>query len=147
MTIVCQWPEGQQQFISGLFKVCSKYLAFDQLSSWHYCIKGKRCICLLLLVLVYHHRGPLMGSRLPNIGSHITSTVLPCCRGDRLDCLVVKASTSRAKDLGFESCLRRDFSGSSHTSDTKIGTPETTLPGSWRYRVSTGTGRHGVSIL
>ena len=38
------------------------------------------------------------------------------------------------------------FSGSSHTSDLKIGTPVATLPGAWRYRVSTGTGRSGVSI-
>ena len=37
--------------------------------------------------------------------------------------------------------------GSSHTSDFKIGTPVATLPGAWRYRVSTGTGRPGVSIL
>ena len=43
--------------------------------------------------------------------------------------------------------LRRDFSGSSHTSDFKIGTPVATLPGAWHYRVSTGTGRPGVSIL
>ena len=39
------------------------------------------------------------------------------------------------------------FSGSSHTSDLKIGTPVATLPGAWRYRVSAGTGRPGVSIL
>ena len=39
------------------------------------------------------------------------------------------------------------FSGSSHTSDLKIGTPVATLPGAWLYRVSTGTGRPGVSIL
>ena len=39
------------------------------------------------------------------------------------------------------------FPGSSHTSDWKIGTPVTTLPGAWRYRFSTGTGRPGVSIL
>ena len=39
------------------------------------------------------------------------------------------------------------FSGSSHTSDLKIGTPLATLPGAWRYRVSAGTGRPGVSIL
>ena len=38
-------------------------------------------------------------------------------------------------------------SGSSHTSDIKIGTPVATLPGAWRYRVSTGTDRPGVSIL
>ena len=39
------------------------------------------------------------------------------------------------------------FSGSSHTGDLKIGTPVATLPGAWRYRVSTGTGRPGVSTL
>ena len=61
--------------------------------------------------------------------------------------LVVKASASGAEDPGFESRLRRDFSGSSHTSDLKIGTPVTTLPGAWHYRVSAGTGRPGVSIL
>ena len=58
-----------------------------------------------------------------------------------------KASASRAEDPGFESRLRRDFFGSSHTSDFKIGTPVATLPGAWLYRVSTGTGRPGVSIL
>ena len=36
---------------------------------------------------------------------------------DRLGGLVVKASASGAEDPGFESRLRRDFSGSSHTSD------------------------------
>ena len=39
------------------------------------------------------------------------------------------------------------FSGSSHISDLKIGTPVATLPGAWRYRVSTGTGLPSVSIL
>ena len=38
----------------------------------------------------------------------------------RLDGLVVKASTSGAEDPGIESRLRRDFSGSNHTSDLKI---------------------------
>ena len=65
----------------------------------------------------------------------------------RLVGLVVKASASGAEDPGFESRLRRDFSGSSHTSDLNIGTPVATLPGAWRYRVSAGTGRPGVSIL
>ena len=32
---------------------------------------------------------------------------------------MVKASASRAEDPGFESRLRRDFSGSSHISDLK----------------------------
>ena len=65
----------------------------------------------------------------------------------RLGGLVVKASASGAEDPGFESRFRRDFSGSSHTSDLNIGTPLATLPGAWRYRVSAGTGRPGVSIL
>ena len=65
----------------------------------------------------------------------------------RLAGLVVKASASGAEDPGFESRLRRDFSGSSHTSDFKTGTPVATLPGAWRYRISAGTGRPGVSIL
>ena len=36
---------------------------------------------------------------------------------------MVKASISGAKDTGYESRWRRDFWGSSHTSDLKIGTP------------------------
>ena len=66
---------------------------------------------------------------------------------DRLGGLVVKASASGVEDLGFESRLRWDFSGSSHTSDLKIGTPVATLPVAWYYRVSTRTGWPGVSIL
>ena len=66
----------------------------------------------------------------------------------RLVGLVVKASALRTDDPEFDSRLRRgDFSGSSHTSDLKIGTPVATLPGTWPYRVSAGTGWPGVSIL
>ena len=43
--------------------------------------------------------------------------------------------------------LRQGFSGLSHTSHLEIGTPVVALPGAWRYRVSAGTGRPGVSIL
>ena len=43
------------------------------------------------------------------------------------------ASASRAEGPGFESRLRRDFSGSSHTSDLKIGPPVATLPGAWDW--------------
>ena len=52
--------------------------------------------------------------------SLITTSIKPmkCLIG-----LVVKASASRAEDPGFESCWRRDFSRSSHTSDLNIGTP------------------------
>ena len=66
---------------------------------------------------------------------------------NRLAGLVVKASASGAKDPGFKSCLWGDFSGSSHTSDLKIGTQVATLPGAWHCRVSAGTGRPGISIL
>ena len=58
----------------------------------------------------------------------ILSILYPLCSSaDRLSGLVVKASASRAEGPGFESRLRRDFSGSSHTSDLKIGTPVATL--------------------
>ena len=67
--------------------------------------------------------------------------------GDRLVGLVVKASAWRWEDPGFKYRLQGFFSGSSHTRDLKIGTPMATLPGAWCYRVSTGTGRPGVSIL
>ena len=60
---------------------------------------------------------------------------------------MVKASVLRAEDLGFESRLRQDFSALSHTSDFTIGTPVATLPDAWHYRVDTGTGRPGVSIV
>ena len=63
----------------------------------------------------------------------------------RLSSVVVKASALRTEGPGFESRLQWDFSGSSRTSDSKIGTPVATLPGAWRYRVSTGTGRPRVS--
>ena len=66
---------------------------------------------------------------------------------DHLVGLGVKSSASREEDPGFESRLRRDFSGSRHTSDSKIGTLGATLPSAWRYRVSAGSGRPGVSIL
>ena len=66
---------------------------------------------------------------------------------NRLVGLQIKASASRAGDPGFESRLRRDFSESNNTSDLNIATPVPTLPGSWRYRVSAGTGWLSVSIL
>ena len=72
----------------------------------------------------------------------------PFCEIDRLVGLVVKAPAARAEDLGFDSHLRHgDFSGSSHTSGFRIGTPVTTLPGAWRYRVSGGTGWPGIGML
>ena len=66
---------------------------------------------------------------------------------DRLAGLVVRSPPRERKIPGSNPACVRIFSGSSHTSDFKIGTPVATLPGSWRYWVSTGTGRPGVRIL
>ena len=65
----------------------------------------------------------------------------------RLVGLVVRRPPQERKILGSNPAWTGIFSGSSHTSDLKIGTPVVTLPGTWRYRVSTGTGQPGVSIL
>ena len=48
---------------------------------------------------------------------------------------------------GSNPALRRDFYGSSHTSDLNIGTPVATLPGAWRNRVSAGSDLPVVSML
>ena len=61
--------------------------------------------------------------------------------------LVVRRPPRERKIPGSNPACAGIFSGSSHTSDLKIGTQVVTLPGAWRYRVSTGTGRPGVSIL
>ena len=66
---------------------------------------------------------------------------------DRLVGLVVRRPPRERKVPGSNPACDGIFSGSSHTSGSKIGTPVATLPGAWRYRVSTGTGRPGVSIL
>ena len=60
---------------------------------------------------------------------------------------MVRHQPREQKILGSNPTCAGIFSGSSHTSDLKIGTPVTTLPGAWRYRVSAGTGQPGVSIL
>ena len=65
---------------------------------------------------------------------------------DRLVGLVVRCPPRERKISGSSPACAGIFSGSSHTSDF-FGTPVATLPGAWRYRVSAGTGRLGVSIL
>ena len=70
-----------------------------------------------------------------------------CPGSDRLVGLVVRRPPRDRKIPGSNPACAGIFSGSSHTSDLKTGTPVATLPGAWRYRVSTGTGRPGVSIL
>ena len=66
---------------------------------------------------------------------------------NRLVGLVVRRPPRERKIPGSNAACAGIFSGSSHTSDLKIGTLVATLSGAWRYRVSTGTGRPGVSIL
>ena len=65
----------------------------------------------------------------------------------RLVGLVVRRPPRERKIPGSNPACVDIFSGSSHTCDLKIGTPVATLPGAWRYRISTGTGWSGVSIL
>ena len=74
----------------------------------------------------------------------------PCARSsktDRLVGLVVRRPPRERKVPGSNPACAGIFSGSSHTCDLNIGTPVATLPGAWYYRVSTGTGWPGVSIL
>ena len=66
---------------------------------------------------------------------------------DRLVGLVVRRLPRERKTPSSNPACGGIFSGSSHTNDSKIGTPVATLPGAGRYRVSAGTGRPGVSIL
>ena len=65
----------------------------------------------------------------------------------RLVGLVERRPPRERKIPGLNPACAGIFSGSTHTSDSKIGTPVATLPGAWRYRVSAGTGQPGVSIL
>ena len=66
---------------------------------------------------------------------------------DRLVGLVVRRPPRERKIPGSNPACAGIFSGSSHTSDSKIDTPVATLPDAWRYRVSAGTGRPDVSVL
>ena len=66
---------------------------------------------------------------------------------DHLVGLVVRCLPRERKIPCSNPACAGTFSGLSHTSDLKIGTPVATLPSAWRYRVSAGTGQPGVSIL
>ena len=84
-------------------------------------------------------KNPATRARINRNGSHSS--------GSSLVGLVVRRPPRERKVPGSSPACDGIFSGSSHTSDFKIGTPVATLPGAWRYRVSTGTGRPDVSIL
>ena len=66
---------------------------------------------------------------------------------NRLIGLVVRRPPREWKIPGSNPACARIFVGLSHTSDLKIDTPVATLPGTWCYRFSAGTGQPGVSIL
>ena len=123
---------------------------------------GCQCICFFALWLVYHFHCSLIGVGVsilfalwlvsmylflcPLIGFYVLVSLLSFwCH--RLFGLVVRRPPRERKVPGSNPTWARIFSGSSHTSDLKMGTPVATLPGAWRYRVSTGTGLPGVSIL
>ena len=75
----------------------------------------------------------------------ITLKTVP--HSDRLDGLVVRRPPRERKMPGSNPACAEISSGSSHTSDLKIGTPVATLRGAWRYRVRAGTSRPGINIL
>ena len=72
------------------------------------------------------------------------TTFISYLKRNRLAGLVVRRPPRERKIPGSNTACAGIFSGSSHTSDFKIGTPVATQPGAWRSRVSAGT---GVSIL
>ena len=93
---------------------------------------------------------PILPHYLPALQAHSAAFFLNPCQPvplDRLIGLVVRHPPRERKIPSSNSTCAGIFSGSSRTSDLKIGTPVATLPGAWRYRVSTGTGQPGVSIL
>ena len=72
---------------------------------------------------------------------------LDLCKYGRISVCLFRPLPRERKIPGSNPACVGIFSGSSHTSDLKIGTPVATLPGAWHYRVSSGTGQPGVSIL
>ena len=60
---------------------------------------------------------------------------------------VVKRPPRERRIPGSNPACTGIFSGSSYTSDLKIGTSVAIMPRAWCYRVSAGTDRPGVSIL
>ena len=116
---------------------------------------GRKSNCLSRSVLEIHFAKTQTNGTSRLVSFPLASCSTPCSTatfllrsavcGTALVGLMVKASTSRAEDPWFESSLCRDFFWG--RVDLKIGTPVATLPGTWRYRVSAGTGWLGVSIL
>ena len=105
-------------------------------------------LLLHLLLLLRMLKNNLYPQSVPEIHAaccwHANSFLTKYLQLSYLPCIVrLESGRSRVQN---PACARI-FSGSSHTSDFKIGTPVATLPGAWRQRVSTGTGGPCVSIL
>ena len=109
---------------------------------------GTFCCCLLPPCIISSHTLPQWpigwgpDSRVGDIG--MDSSVPG---QNHLIDLVVRRPPQERKIPGSNPACAGIYSRSSHTSDLKISTPVATLPGTWRYRVSIGTGRPDVSIL
>ena len=114
-----------------------------------WCLKDKHSLSLLLGVADQGLRPGISvpGSPLTQTRTCLLTARLQSLTGYRLVGLVVRRPPRERKVPGSNPACAGIFSGSSHTSDLNISTPVATLPGAWRYRVSTGTGRPGVSIL
>ena len=85
----------------------------------------------------------------PNSKQHQSTKIIPHDSQRRTASLArwLRRPPRERKVPGSNPACAGIFSGPSHTSDFNNGTPVATLPGAWRYRVSAGTGRPGVSIL
>ena len=118
---------------------------WDSYCCLHFCLTGARRAPKFAVKnekSVFSQRGVGGGclwGRMEGWGSHLHL--------NRLVGLVVRHPPRVRKIPGSNPACAGIFSGSSHTRDSKIGTPLATLPGAWRYRVCAGTGQPGVSIL
>ena len=85
-------------------------------------------------MLLNWNRMHIMSNRCHDIQTRPKNLVNFCLTVDRLVGLVVRRPPRERKIPGSNPACDGFFSGSSHTSDLKIGNPVATLPGAWRYR-------------
>ena len=104
-------------------------------------------VSIVLCYLSVHHKSYCMYSDGRQFFYHWGQKDCMSSSRNHLVGLVVRRPPREQKTLCSNPACSGIFSGLSHTSDFKIGTPESTLPGTWHYRVNTGTGWASVSIL
>ena len=100
-------------------------------------------------ISVWQHVNCLNKS-VPEMHSHVAGTLSKQPTNSfcsRLVGLVVKASASRAADLGSNPAFDLDLFPDRVIPVIKIGTPVATLPAAWCHRVNAGTSRPGVRKL